>query len=155
MPPLVSALPVASGSESTAVLRPIENITDHASLEIEKLIGRYPTLPIPHRGDPKFGRLADRYDDPIPENWRGISNSLSHQQLPTNLTAVSDTIFRSNLPLPHQITALREQGITDIICLIQNPREQMDDVAPVTYAAALKELSQSGIRVHWFPIFSR
>lgn len=85
-----------------------------------------------------------------------MSHALQDQALPANIKRVTERIVRSNLPLPHQLPHLHQKlGITDIICLVQNPISEVDMIAPVVYRGSQEELQNTGIRVHSFPIFAR
>ena len=66
-----------------------------------------------------------------------METALKNQQLPANIRRVTERVVRANMPLPHQLTHLQNQmGITDIICLVQNPRSDVDRIAPVIYENA-------------------
>lgn len=141
--------------EGNIILDELPNLVAgvHASL----LIGRYPTIPLPTLWTGgRFARCVGRFDDPIPKNWWEMETALKNQQLPANIRRVTERVVRANMPLPHQLTHLQNQmGITDIICLVQNPRSDVDRIAPVIYENAWEQLQKTGIRVHYFPIFAR
>jgi hypothetical protein len=64
-----------------------------------------------------------------------MKSRLISQRLPANVQKVTNTLLRSNFPFGHQIAPLnKELGVTDIICLAQNPKTDIDGIAPVIYS---------------------
>lgn len=119
-------------------------------------IGRYPTVFPEWDQNGPYKKYRGRFDDPLPENWEEIKARLGSQRLPANVQKVTDTLLRSNFPLGHQIAPLHEElGVTDIICLVQNPKPDIDGIAPVIYSGEMETLRALNMRVHNFPIFAR